>query len=258
MSKTEEMSMEELQIQRYNNSCGDLNEHDRYDCQKCKNKGFIATLDENNTMTLKYCRCQSIREIIRNVKKSGLGDTIAKYKFNNFQTSENWQKEIKQKAIDFCSDDESKWFYIGGQSGCGKSHICTAITLNYIERGYNAVYMLWCEDAKRIKSFITDSGYAEALQKYKDAKVLYIDDFLKTRGKETPTTADINLAFEIINHRTFDNSKITIISSEKTLDDLLEYDEATMSRIFEKAGKYKISIGSDRKKNYRLSDKSDT
>ena len=252
MNETNEKNIEELQIQRYNDTCGNLNEYDGYDCQKCKNKGFIAVLDENNTTTLKYCRCQSIREIIRNAKRSGLGNGIANCKFSNFQTAEEWQKEIKQKAIDFCSDDKSKWFYIGGQSGSGKTHICTAITLNYIEQGYNAVYMLWCEDAKRIKSYITDSGYAGALQKYKDAEVLYIDDFLKTRGKEAPTTADINLAFELINHRTFDNSKVTIISSEKTLDDLLEYDEATMSRIFEKAGKYKISISSDRKKNYRL------
>lgn len=252
MSKTEEISLEELQVQGYNDSCGDLNEDDGYDCDKCKNKGFIAKLDCNCVMMLNFCECKEIRDIIHKAKKSGLGDAITRCKFNNFQTAEKWQKEIKEKAINFCSDDKSKWFYIGGQSGSGKTHICTAITLDYIKRGYNAEYMLWCEDAKRIKSLITDSGYAEALQKYKNADVLYIDDFLKTRGGELPTTADINLAFEIINHRTFDNSKITIISSEKTLDDLLEYDEATMSRIFEKAGKYKISIGSDRSKNYRL------
>ena len=62
----------------------------------------------------------------------------------------------------------------------------------------------------------------------------------------------MNLAFEIINHRIIDREKVTIISSEKTLDQLMEYDEATMSRIYQKAGRYKISIAKDKSKNYRL------
>ena len=90
------------------------------------------------------------------------------------------------------------------------------------------------------------------INKYKNAKVLYIDDFLKVKKGEEPTPADINLAFEILNYRLLDPDKITVISSEKTLLDLLNYDEATMSRIFKAAGRYKINIEKDIKKNYRL------
>ena len=48
--------------------------------------------------------------------------------------------------------------------------------------------------------------------------------------------------------------QITIISSEKTMMNLLEYDEATMSRIYQHTGKYKTDIPKDIKKNYRLRD----
>lgn len=44
------LSREELmqkQIDLYNESTGNLNEFDGYNCNVCKNKGFIARLDEN-------------------------------------------------------------------------------------------------------------------------------------------------------------------------------------------------------------------
>ena len=103
-----------------------------------------------------------------------------------------------------------------------------------------------------MKAVVNDENYQEMISKYKDAQVLYIDDFFKVRNGEKPTTGDINLAFEIINHRLLEKDKITIISSEKTLDEIMDYDEATMSRIYQKAGSYKFNIGKDRSKNFRL------
>ena len=136
---------------------------------------------------------------------------------------------------------------------CGKTHLCTAIAAHYIKAGYDTQYMLWVEESKKLKALVTDyHEYQRAIEQYKDAPVLYIDDFLKTRQGEIPTNADINLAFEILNHRLMSNGKITIISSEKTLGEMLEYDEGTMSRIFQECGEYKNIIERDISKNYRL------
>ena len=82
--------------------------------------------------------------------------------------------------------------------------------------------------------------------------MLYIDDFLKTKGGEEPTKGDINLAFELINHRLMNGSYITIISSEKSLRELGAFDEGTMSRIYQCTGQYKITIGADKRKNFRI------
>ena len=244
--------MEELRVEWYNNSIGNLNEIDGYDCSLCKNKGFISKLDDNGNEVLQYCKCEKIRATLRRAKRSGLGDILKDYTFAKFDDKEDWQKTIKTKAQEFCTDENAKWFYIGGQVGCGKTHLCTSIAAHYIKAGNEVRYMIWAEESKKLKANVNDDSYQSMISEYKDVDVLYIDDFLKVKNGENPTTADINLAFEIINHRLLSNNKITIISSEKILDEIMDYDEATMSRIYQKTGQYKFGIGKDRNKNYRL------
>lgn len=249
------LSYREYQQQRidwYNDTEGDLNKYDGYDCKLCKNKGFIAKLDDTDNEVHSICKCQKIRATLRRAQRSGLGNIITEYTFDKYIATDEWQKVIKEKAQDFCEDDLAHWYYIGGQVGSGKTHICTAIAAYYIKAEKEVKYMLWSEEAKKLKSLVNDIGYQEEIALYKNVDVLYIDDFLKVKNGENPTPADINLAFEIINHRLLSKDKITIISSEKTLDEMLEYDEATMSRIYQKTGRYKISIGKDKQKNYRL------
>lgn len=64
----------------------------------------------------------------------------------------------------------------------------------------------------------------------------------------------MNAAFEIINYRYNNQDLITIISSERTLTDLLDIDEAIAGRIAEKSkpGGYCINLNKDTKKNWRM------
>lgn len=241
------------QVKNFNDSVGNLNELDGLDCKRCKNKGFIARVDENGYEVTNLCRCQRTRETLLRAKRSGLGDILKDMTFDKFVASDDWQIANKAKAQAFCKDDAAGWFYIGGQVGAGKTHLCTAICGHYIKAGKDVQYMLWCEESKRLKALVTENAeYQATIKKYKDADVLYIDDFLKTKKGETPTQADINLAFEIINSRFMRGDLITVISSEKTLSELLYYDEATMSRIYQRTGEYKINIEHDTSRNYRL------
>ena len=239
-------------VQSLNVMAGNLNEVDGYNCDVCRNRGYYFVLNDNLMETQVFCKCMKVRETLRRANKSGLGDILSDFTFDKYEDKEDWQKTIKNAAQAFCKDDEAKWFYIGGQVGCGKTFICTAISAHYIKAGYDLKYMLWMEEAKKLKALVNDVSYQQEIAVFKDVPVLYIDDFLKTKSGEQPTPADINLAFEIINHRLIDRNKITIISSERLLDELLQYDEATMSRIYEKTGCYKFNIAKDIKKNYRL------
>lgn len=246
----------QMQIDMYNNSQGNLNEVDGYNCDICKNKGFIARLDENGYEVHRYCKCQKVRNTLRRARRSGLGDILSDYTFDKFKALDQWQIDLKNKAQAFCEDDSSRWFFVGGQPGSGKTHICTAIAAHYIKKGLNVQYMLWCEDSKRLKALVNDfTEYQNEVNKFKNVDVLYIDDFLKTQHGEHPTKGDINLAFEILNHRLMNPEQITIISSEKTLtSEILSYDEATMSRIYQQTKQYKTDIEKDIGKNYRLRD----
>ena len=70
----------------------------------------------------------------------------------------------------------------------------------------------------------------------KNVPVLYIDDFLK--GEYTP--ADVKQAFMILNDRYNSRGKKTIISTERNMTDLINFDEAVGSRLAERAKGYTI------------------
>lgn len=247
-----DLSVEQLQqriADSLNQSAGNLDK-DGYHCEKCKNRGYTESIIDGYTVHIE-CECLEIRKTLRLVKHSGLGN-MAHCTFDNFKAREPWQAEMKRLAKGFLADEKAGCLYIGGQPGCGKTHLCSAVFLSYLHAGYDHQYMIWCDESKQLKAIINDPQYKDKIRRLKTVDVLYIDDFLKVRSGETPTSADINLAFEIINTRINSPGKITIISSEKTLDELKTFDEALMSRIFQACGEYKISISKDDQKNYRL------
>lgn len=140
---------------------------------------------------------------------------------------------------------------------CGKTHICTAIVGSLIKKKiYDIKYVVWEELAILLKqeTYEDKNSYNERLDDLRNCEVLYIDDLFKT----TPSEADIKNCFNIINYRyNLSNSHkeenfITIISSEKTIAELLKIDEAIASRIIELANGYTIDIGKDVNKNYRI------
>ncbi len=241
-----------LRVKWLNESSGELHLSDGYECQLCKNKGFIAKLNEWGEDVTVNCKCQKIRATLNRAKRSGLGDVLKDFTFKKYIASDEWQQNIKLKAQEFCINDQARWFYIGGQVGSGKTHICTAIASHYIKRGKEVRYMLWAEESKILKAHVGDDIYQEKLGKYKNADVLYIDDFLKTKQGEEPTSADINLAFELLNSRLLSKEKITIVSSEKLIGELMDYDEGTMSRVYDASKPYLFGVDRDRSKNYRL------
>lgn len=247
-----------LQCDWLNNTVGHLNEIDGYNCSTCKNKGYIyipqkSTFSGFFETAQRECKCKPIRDTLERARRSGLGNILTDYKFDKYETPEEWQKIIKGKAEAFCEDKAAKWFYIGGQTGAGKTHLCTAIAAHFIKAGYNCRYMLWRDDVVKLKAVVNDFElYQRQIDEFKKVDVLYIDDFLKTKDGTDPTAGDMNIAFELLNYRYSAKDKITIISSEFTINKALEFDEATIGRIYQQSGDYKISIDKDLNKNYRL------
>lgn len=250
---------EKLKADSYNRDSGTLNEADGYDCKTCRNKGWIMRAGQDDrgmwTTFSSECKCMMVRRNIKRMKRSGLKDIIKDYTFGKFEATEAWQQTIKEAAEAYAKDP-SGWFFIGGQSGAGKTHICTAICREFLLHGREVRYMLWRDDVVQIKQAVNDhERYMDLMEPYKNVEILYIDDLFKT-GKEKdgtvqkPTAGDINAAFEILNFRYNDPKKLTVISSECTIDDILDIDEAVGGRIFERAKVF--SLRPDRSRNYRL------
>ena len=163
---------------------GDLNKRDDYDCPKCNNRGYVLVpqaYGNKYQIVVRTCECIKTRAIIKKLEKSGLKNVIKKYTFDNYITEENWQKYLKEKALKFI-DENDKWFFIGGQSGSGKTHLCTAVCGEFLKMNKSVFYMLWISDCKDLKNTINDyEKHNELLRNYRESEVLYIDDFLKKR-----------------------------------------------------------------------------
>ena len=256
---------EQAKADAYNSSEGDLDKEDGYHCDICKNKGMIASVVHNEQFgyfseVFKPCKCHKARNAIRRLNKSGLKNVVKEYSFDKYQAEEPWQQTIKNSALQFCKDDDHNFFFIGGQSGAGKTHICTAIAVEYIRKGKEVRYMLWRDEISKIKAVVNEGEeYGNLMNSLKQTDVLYIDDLFKNgKGEDgktkPPTSADINAAFEIINYRYNNKNLITIISSERTLTELLEIDEAVAGRIAEraKAGGYCFNLKKDKSRNWRM------
>lgn len=264
-NREELLEMSKRNLQRdadyFNASFGDLNKEDGVDCPICKNKGYIEEVVEgfrgDYTTCLKPCECQKQRKSIQRLKKSGLAGSIQRLTFDSFETSEDWQKSIKERAKRFVDGLGSKWFFIGGAVGCGKTHICTAICGELLKQNLSIKYMSWSEESVKLKGKVNDDDFDDLIRQYKDVDVLYIDDFFKTRRSRTgevqyPSDADIKLAYQIINFRYTANKK-TIISSEWILDELMNFDDATSSRIYEMCrGGSMLQIDRLTERNYRM------
>lgn len=237
------------QCDAMNQSVGDLSD---YDCPECRNKGYVYRI-RGNEVVARECECMPLRDSIRRIKKSGLEGMLDTCTFDTFDAHDDWQKTMKQAALNFLDDTEGNWFYAGGQVGCGKTHICTAIVGEFLRRGLASKYMVWSDEIVGIKANVTDeSVYGRIMGKLKTIPVLYIDDLFKTAAGTNPTAADVKIAFEIFNARYNDRKLITVISSERSIGDLLAIDEAVGSRIYQRTKKYCLCISKDRKKNYRM------
>lgn len=205
------------------------------DCPECGNTGTIVEkviLPSGYIDILTHeCQCMKKRRSLRTMNRAGLSGVIDLYTFDRYSDADQKCSRVKEAAKRFVEEKDG-WFYIGGQSGSGKTHICTAISWELVQKGTELFYMLWRDHAAKLKAGRNDREWFESeMRKLKDVPLLYIDDF----WKGAVTDADIGLAFEILNARYNRPHLRTVISSELPIEQILSIDEAVGGRIVERA-----------------------
>lgn len=227
----------------------------KYQCPKCKDTEFIFYKNEKGLEYVKECECKQMKLAELLLSKSGISEEFQTKTFGNFSDRNIEQiKKAKLKVMQYYTEfsnienERVNSIMLCGQVGSGKTHLGMALANNLIKTKKIAViYMEYRQSATKLKQLITDDlNYNIELDKYKKARVLFIDDLLK--GKVTE--ADINLLYEIINYR-YLNKLPMIISTEKTKEELIDFDEAIASRIIQMSKEYIIEL-SGRELNYRL------
>ncbi len=198
------------------------------------------------------CECKALREAEDILKKSGISEEFRNKRFDNFNYSrENQVTSAYKEAYLYSSrfkeieKDRCNSIMFLGQVGAGKSHLSLGIANELMDAGVGVVYMSYREVITRLKQNIMDEVYYHRVMgKYKNARVLLIDDLFK--GKVTDS--DVNIIFELINFRYF-NKLPVIVSSEMGIDGILNLDEAIGSRLYEMC---RIVQVKGKRLNYRM------
>ena len=255
-----EQKLKELRSSIKANSSTRETDNSQYECKVCKDSEWI--LDEK-TNSARPCKCREAKQYQRILEASGISEAFRKKTFNNFVVKNEQIKAARDMAIDYCRnfdairDAEHNSIAFLGQVGAGKTHLSIAIANELMKRNTGVRYMQYREDIMRIKqSAIDEEAYAKEINKYKMATVLLIDDLYKgavqknRMGYQYVNEADLRAMFEIINYRYLKKAPM-IISSEYTVDQLLDFDEAIGSRIIERCKGHIIELHG-MELNYRL------
>ena len=234
-------------------------EEPKYKCNKCQDRQLIL-FEKNGYLYAKRCDCRYTRITERLLEESGLDKQIQTMTFNSFIASTPLEIKMKKTAEEYLNAlhnaDENRWLFIGGNPGCGKTHLCTAVCGELIKMNIGVYYMLWPEIVIQLKQtmYARDSEYEKLINRCMNAPVLYIDDLFKKKHCSGPdfTEADINIAFMILNRRYYQN-KPTIISCEWDLiKDLLPVDEGVFSRVYERCKDFMVFVDRNPAHNFRF------
>ncbi len=225
-------------------------------CDLCSDTGL--RLDKvDGVVVSTRCKCHNKRLILIALYKSGFYDeetgesVLDTMRFDNFDRDQDFQRAMYDLCQRFINQTESRFLALMGQSGAGKTHLATAVCGHYINKGADTIYTTFKKLMIEMKDKVTDdAAYGEVLRKYGGASLLYIDDFMKS----APTKADIDHSFELINLRVV-SGKITIITSERSLDEIIGIDEALGGRVKQKCGEFAMNIVKKEGRNYRTRDK---
>ena len=103
-------------------------------CPICDGTGFANVGDIfPGYHFVAYCHCGKMRQAQQRIQESGLGEALQAMTFDSFMGREVWQKQMLRTAAAYVSAvenlkplEKAPWLMIGGQSGSGKTHLCTA------------------------------------------------------------------------------------------------------------------------------------
>lgn len=204
-----------------------------YKCNKCKDLEFVINTE---TMIAKDCECRERRIYERILENSGISEAFKKKGLKNYRTDTTERTKAKKLATNYIKEFEQhrKSIAFLGQPGAGKTHLSIAIANNLMAKNIGVRYFPYRETITQIKQVAMDNEeYQKELNKYKTAKILLIDDLFKFAVSNNRVNyADMRIIFEIINYRYLNQAPI-IISSEYTWEQLIDFDDATGSRIVE-------------------------
>lgn len=214
-------------------------------CPLCGGSGWMMTDTKFTQYGIQYdnlvqeCACRSGRSkviVASNVK----ADIFYGKSFKTFKAETDEQKEMFKKAKVFVAEYEpGNSFGLFGKSGTGKSHLCIAACRQLVEENnLNMKYFDYRKEIQRLRAlYFKAEEYQAEIEMWIDTDILYIDDLFKFAKKNGELIeGEAQVMYSIINSRYLEH-KTTIFSSEMSVGEIADLDEALGSRIYEMIGR---------------------
>lgn len=224
----------------------------KYSCSKCRDLGYTFKTDNDGYEVAVPCECLQKKQSIEKMERSGLTEAFKQKTINSFVADKEWQKMAKFKVTkyinDFLKEGTNSGLILSGQPGSGKTHLGIGTMLELIDNNIGCVYREYLSMVTNLKQVgMNEEEYIREMEKYINPPILFLDDFLKGEV----TQADLKHIYKVINTR-YLKGKPIIISTEKSIKEILMFDEAVGSRIVEMAQNNIITFPRGIENNYRL------
>ena len=150
------------------------------DCGACEG-GFLiaewrsAQREGNATAGPKECACVQRARNRKHLRDSGLAALVERCTFESYLAESPWQRAARQKALDYLEDYRSQGFFLSGQSGSGKTHLCTAVCNEIIQKGGRLKYFQYVHDGTHLKQLLAErESYEQEIRALLEVPLLYL------------------------------------------------------------------------------------
>lgn len=247
--------LERIKVNSAKSTSVNLNSREKEpECPKCQDRGVILL----ETGMARICSCQEQKRLEKLFKSSEItpafrSKTFANYEGNRIPQGMKMLSCAREYAEGITSRTcgENNWMVLLGEPGCGKTHLSMAVANQMIRQEIPVLYFQHIEGLSEMKDMLrSEGGIKKRLDQMKKVQLLVWDDLWKRKKGQEPRPWELETVFEVLNYR-YLNLLPTIISSEKTPQELLEIDKAIGSRILER-GKRHMVVVEGLENNYRL------
>jgi len=192
------------------------------------------------------------------LKASGISDAFQKKTVNEYKPIDEQQRKARSLAVQYIQEFETirkekiNSIAFLGQPGSGKSHLTIAIANALMKKGIGVRYVQYREVMTEICQVrFDDDAYRKKVDPLKTCSVLLLDDLFKGATRRDGSLGhEGTVMFEIVNSR-YLSGKPILVSSEYTMDRLIDLDEAIATRIAEMA-KGRVTEFRGKELNYRM------
>lgn len=201
------------------------------------------------------CSCLEQRRVERLMSASQITDKFRAKTFKNFYWKDRPDEVRKafEKAFVYMQqfeeirNSEKNSICLCGQPGSGKTHLLMAIANGLLDKGVEVLYVPFVETMEQVKEDMKKEDVnKERFEKMKQVEVLFVDDLFKIE----PTDYERRKVYEVINYRYLEQKPL-LITSEHSMPELVHFDEAIGSRIYEMCEKFYVLMRGEGL-NYRL------